>query len=192
LVNTHRINPEDQYLKVSLFLLCIRELGFVDCHAAELMYSATFRHTVGLFGWGDQPVTRPLSLCFSLAPQPSLGLGLLHKIWLNFLEASQQFSFLQGRVVSPTSNPIMEDQASVFIPPEAGWPRYTPGHRVPILVSSYDTHRLRWDYSYSPVTTRATRSLRWEHKKAYIRGCIQKFPDWPSGARPANGTALCN
>jgi hypothetical protein len=30
----------------------------------------------------------------SLAPQPSLGLGLLHKIQLNFLEAFQQFSFL--------------------------------------------------------------------------------------------------
>jgi hypothetical protein len=41
----------------------------------------------------------------SLAPQPSLGLGLLHKIRLNFVEASQQFSFLQGRVVSPTPNP---------------------------------------------------------------------------------------
>jgi hypothetical protein len=32
----------------------------------------------------------------SLAPQPSLGLGLLHKIRLNFLEASQQFSFFTG------------------------------------------------------------------------------------------------
>jgi hypothetical protein len=41
---------------------------------------------------------------FSLAPQPSLGLGFLHKIRLNCLEASQQF-FLQGRVVSPTPNP---------------------------------------------------------------------------------------
>jgi hypothetical protein len=41
----------------------------------------------------------------SLAPQPSLGLGLLLKIQMNFLEASQQFSFLQGRVVSPTPNP---------------------------------------------------------------------------------------
>jgi hypothetical protein len=40
-----------------------------------------------------------------LAPQPSLGLGLLHKIRLNFLEASQQFYFLQGRVVSPTPKP---------------------------------------------------------------------------------------
>jgi hypothetical protein len=44
-------------------------------------------------------------LLLSLAPQPSLGLGLLHKIRMNFLEASQQFSFLQGRVVSPTPNP---------------------------------------------------------------------------------------
>jgi hypothetical protein len=24
----------------------------------------------------------------------------------------------------------------------------------------------------------------------YIRGCIQKFQDWPPGARTANGTAL--
>jgi hypothetical protein len=44
-------------------------------------------------------------LLLSLAPQPSLGLGLLHKIRLNFLEASQQFSLLQDRVVSPTPNP---------------------------------------------------------------------------------------
>jgi hypothetical protein len=25
-----------------------------------------------------------------------------------------------------------------------------------------------------------------------IRGCIQKFPDWPPGARTANGTVLCH
>jgi len=25
----------------------------------------------------------------------------------------------------------------------------------------------------------------------YLRGCIEKFPDWPSGARIANGKALC-
>jgi hypothetical protein len=46
-----------------------------------------------------------LLLLLPLPPQPSLGLGLLHKIRLNFLEASQQFSFLQGRVVNPTPNP---------------------------------------------------------------------------------------
>jgi hypothetical protein len=26
----------------------------------------------------------------------------------------------------------------------------------------------------------------------HIWGCIQKFPDWPPGARTANGTALCH
>jgi hypothetical protein len=41
----------------------------------------------------------------SLAPQPRLRLGFLQKTQLNFLEASQQFSFLQGRVVSTTPNP---------------------------------------------------------------------------------------
>jgi hypothetical protein len=25
-----------------------------------------------------------------------------------------------------------------------------------------------------------------------VRGCIQKFSDWPPGARTANGTALCH
>jgi len=25
-----------------------------------------------------------------------------------------------------------------------------------------------------------------------VRGCIQKFPNWPPGARTANGTALCH
>jgi hypothetical protein len=44
------------------------------------------------------------NLLLSLDPQPSLGLGLLHKNRLNFLEASQQFSFLQGRV-SPHAQP---------------------------------------------------------------------------------------
>jgi hypothetical protein len=45
------------------------------------------------------------ALLLSLDPQPSLGFGLLHKIRLNFVEVSQQFAFLQGRVVSPTPNP---------------------------------------------------------------------------------------
>jgi hypothetical protein len=65
-----------------------------------------------------------LILLLSLAPQPSLGLGLLHKIRLNFLEASQQFSFLQGRVVSPTPNaqpPSRGTRPLYLYPPEAEW-----------------------------------------------------------------------
>jgi hypothetical protein len=26
----------------------------------------------------------------------------------------------------------------------------------------------------------------------FVRGCIQKFPDWPPGMKTANGTALCH
>jgi hypothetical protein len=28
----------------------------------------------------------------------------------------------------------------IYVPPEAGWPSYTPRHWVPVLVASYDTH----------------------------------------------------
>jgi hypothetical protein len=56
-------------------------------------------------------------LLLSLAPQPSLGLGLLHKIWLNFLEASQHFLFYRVGLLDPCPTPIPEDQASVFISP---------------------------------------------------------------------------
>jgi hypothetical protein len=37
---------------------------------------------------------------------------------------------------------------SVFV---TRWPSYTPRHWVPILFAFYDTHELRWDYSYPPV-----------------------------------------
>jgi hypothetical protein len=30
------------------------------------------------------------------------------------------------------------------------------------------------------------------HNKNELQECIQKFPDWPPGARTANGTALCH
>jgi hypothetical protein len=62
-------------------------------------------------------------LFLSLAPQPSLGLGLLHKIRLNFLEASQQFSFLQGMVVNPTPNPHPGGPGlCIYIPQRQGGP----------------------------------------------------------------------
>jgi hypothetical protein len=62
-----------------------------------------------------------------------------------FLGGFSTFSFLQGRVVSPTPIPRPgEPGLCILYPPEAGW--------LPILVASYDTHVLRWEYSNSPVT----------------------------------------
>jgi hypothetical protein len=85
-------------------------------------------------------------LLLSLAPEPSLGLGLLHKIQLNFLEASQQFSFLQGRVVSPMPNLHPGGPGlCIYIPQRQGG--YT-------FQSPLTTHVLQWDYSYSLLTTR--------------------------------------
>jgi hypothetical protein len=88
-----------------------------------------------------------------LAPQPSLGLGLLRNLLpLKMAEFLGGFSTIFYRVglLAPRPTPTLED----LYPPEAGWPSYTPRHWVPILVASYGTHGLRWDYSYSPVTTR--------------------------------------
>jgi hypothetical protein len=60
-------------------------------------------------------------IIISLAPQPSLGFGLLHKIQLNFLEASQQFSFLHVRVVSPTPSPHPRGPGlCIYIPQRQG------------------------------------------------------------------------
>jgi hypothetical protein len=76
---------------------------------------------LGVYGFlsaSNIKVNTEVSVSFfllSLAPQPSLGLGLLHKIRLNFVEASQQLSFLQGKVVAPRPTPMPVDQASVYI-----------------------------------------------------------------------------
>jgi hypothetical protein len=51
----------------------------------------------------------------SLAPQPSLGLGLLHKIRLNFLEASEQFSFYRVGLLALRPTPIPEGTQSVIM-----------------------------------------------------------------------------
>jgi hypothetical protein len=42
------------------------------------------------------------------------------------------------------------------------------------------------------IAERKNAKETYKKKSIYIRGCIQKFPDWPPGARTANGTALCH
>jgi hypothetical protein len=56
-------------------------------------------------GWVGEKNKFPHFFFLSLAPQPSLGLGLLHKIRLNFLEASQQFSFYRVGFLAPRPTP---------------------------------------------------------------------------------------
>jgi hypothetical protein len=64
------------------------------------------------------PLNMAIYFCLlSLAPQPRLGLGLLHKIRLNFLEASQHFLFYRVWLLAPRPTPITGDQVSVFIFP---------------------------------------------------------------------------
>jgi hypothetical protein len=61
--------------------------------------------------------------------------------------------FLQHQAVNPTPNPQPWGPGLCIWLPKTGWPSYTPWHWVPILVTFYDMHELRWDYHYPPVTT---------------------------------------
>jgi hypothetical protein len=77
-----------------------------------------------------------------LAPQPSLGLNLPHKIRPNFLEASQQFSLLQGRVVSPTPNLYPGGPGlCIYIPQrQGGYPFWVLGLKIvlaPVVLSLF-------------------------------------------------------
>jgi hypothetical protein len=57
---------------------------------------------------------------------------------------------------TPQPTPNLEVQASVFVTLGDRVTQLCPRHWVPILVTFYDTHELRWDYSSPPVTTRRT------------------------------------
>jgi hypothetical protein len=85
------------------------------------------------------------------------------------------FLFYRVGLLAPRPTPIPEDQASVY-PPEAGW--------LPILVASYDTHGLRWDYSYSPVTTRGNGFICWWLYVWKIRFIIIVYEMYPTVILP--------
>jgi hypothetical protein len=64
--------------------------------------------------------------------------------------------------------------------------RSSSDEAVKILLPFVTTY-LR-DTGFSAFTVMKTKYRSW----FIIRGCIQKFQDWPPGARTANGTALCH
>jgi hypothetical protein len=76
-----------------------------------------------------------LLLLLSLSPQPSLGLGFLHKIWLNFLRLLNNFLFYRVGLLAPRPTPIPEVQTSVFISPR--------GRVATHFSRLLDTHGLR-------------------------------------------------
>jgi hypothetical protein len=90
--------------------------------------------------WSQLARTAPCEqgnvVLLSLVPQPSLGLGLLHKIRLNFLDASQHFIFYRVDLYPYAQPPSRRTRPLYLYSPEAGW--------LPILVAFYDTHGLRW------------------------------------------------
>jgi hypothetical protein len=46
-----------------------------------------------------------------------------------------------------------------------------------------------WPTFETPCRSESFAYPRW---KSQVRGCIQKFPDWPLGARTADSTAFCH
>jgi hypothetical protein len=58
-------------------------------------------------------------------------------------------------------------------------------------IMAYRTlHRRRVKITLVAHTSQATPNI--DLCRTRIRGCIQKFPDWPPGPRTANGRALCH
>jgi len=57
------------------------------------------------------------------------------------------------------------------------------------------TVRLLGDHDYFNRVCRTGRSWYKDASNIHswgLRGCIQKFPDWPPGARTENDTVLCH
>jgi hypothetical protein len=56
------------------------------------------------------------------------------------------------------------------------------------LVNNYEAYKYDTSILYSSGVHLKINKIPYMN----IRGCIQKFPDQPAGARTANGTALCH
>jgi hypothetical protein len=111
----YKLPPPPYFEPSKAYKLIIRNL---EIHFYEWFSLLHINPTLNLPGTSKfRSVSMFLILLLSLAPQPSLGLGLLHKIRLNFLEASQQFSFYRVGLLALRPTPMPDDQASVFISP---------------------------------------------------------------------------
>jgi hypothetical protein len=74
--------------------------------------------------------------------------------WLPLLGFLNNNLFTGLDCKSSAQPPTWRTRPPYLLPPETGWPSYTPRHWVPILVAFYDMNGLQWDYSLIPATTR--------------------------------------
>jgi hypothetical protein len=58
-----------------------------------------------------------------------------------------------------------------------------------VLIFQVEVHDITSQKTLTLVSCGLNAEMRTE-AIGYIRGCIEKFPDWPPGARTANGTVL--
>jgi hypothetical protein len=65
----------------------------------------------------------------------------------------------------------------------------TPLSSTSFIIRNHPTIRR---YITDVVQKASLSSPRINQHGLLIRGCIEKFPNWPPGARTANGTALCH
>jgi hypothetical protein len=85
----------------------------------------------------------------------------------------------------------------LFVTSTTPYVTITTGHWMVLLLAITHSHVVRRPPEMNALSnvllfTRVSGAVIWiEVKVTSLRGCIQKFPDWPSGARTANGTALC-
>jgi len=83
-------------------------------------------------------------------------------------------------------------------------PKQTPRHYYPVrstvkFAQEFENFLLflcRGILLWSPyskyVKKKPLHKHKWQAGLGQIWGCIEKFPDWPPGARTANDTALCH
>jgi hypothetical protein len=115
--------------------MVLRNFGIQPLHLTSQQFQKTMNCIFLLLSLAPQPKVRlwcPKSSSICPSPTPSQLVAAGSSILPNVLEASQQFSFLQGRVVSPTPKPHSGGPGlCIYIPQRRGGPIIPPGTGYP-------------------------------------------------------------
>jgi hypothetical protein len=143
------------------------ELGVASAHASSSLKSLSYAG-IGLYEYKHNALRRTDDVCFpfkrfsylrNLSMRNKSVLSSSPLVWQppmvhSLPWISWQQNFYRVGLSTPRPTATWRTRPPYLWPPETGWPSYTPRHWVPIWVVSYDTHELRWDCCYTPVTTR--------------------------------------